>query len=171
MYSSVTPVNNTVLHIWKLLSKSWKFSSQGTIFCDCVWWQMLTRLVVMVSQYIQMSTHSPVPLKLIQCMSVIPQLLKIYLFLIEGQLLYNIVLVSAKHQHALPIGIHMSPLERFWERCLINICGTFTYLFFCKSPCFENNISFELAYTVILLLIAVMVYKCFFQTRDFFFFS
>ena len=33
----------------------------------------------------------------------------IYFFLIEGQLLYKIVLVSAKHQHESLIGIHMSP--------------------------------------------------------------
>ena len=31
------------------------------------------------------------------------------LFLIEGQLLYSIVLVSAKHQHESAIGIPMSP--------------------------------------------------------------
>ena len=31
----------------------------------------------------------------------------IYLFLIGGQLLYNIVLVSAIHQHESAIGIHM----------------------------------------------------------------
>ena len=30
----------------------------------------------------------------------------IYLFLIEGYLLYNIVLVSAKHQHESAIGIY-----------------------------------------------------------------
>ena len=35
-----------------------------------------------------------------------------YLFLIEGWLLYNVVLVSAMHQHESAIGIHMSsPLE------------------------------------------------------------
>ena len=33
----------------------------------------------------------------------------IYLFLIEGQLLYNTVMVSAIHQCESAIGIHMSP--------------------------------------------------------------
>ena len=33
----------------------------------------------------------------------------IYLFLIEGQLLYNIGLISAIRQHELAIGVHMSP--------------------------------------------------------------
>jgi len=32
-----------------------------------------------------------------------------FLLLIEGQLLYNVVLVSAIHQHGSAIGIHMSP--------------------------------------------------------------
>ena len=36
-------------------------------------------------------------------------LIKFIYFLIEGQLLYRIVLVSAKHQHESAIGIHMSP--------------------------------------------------------------
>ena len=35
--------------------------------------------------------------------------LKFYLFLIGGWLLYNIVLVSAIHQHESATGIHMSP--------------------------------------------------------------
>ena len=34
---------------------------------------------------------------------------KMYLFLIEGYLLYNIVLVSATHQHDSAIGVHTSP--------------------------------------------------------------
>ena len=34
---------------------------------------------------------------------------KIYLFLIEGYLLYNIVLVSAIHQHESVIGTHIPP--------------------------------------------------------------
>ena len=34
---------------------------------------------------------------------------KKYLFLIEGQLLYNTVLVSVIHQHESTIGMHMSP--------------------------------------------------------------
>ena len=34
--------------------------------------------------------------------------LKIYLFLIEGCLLYNIVLVSVIHQHELAIGIPLA---------------------------------------------------------------
>ena len=33
----------------------------------------------------------------------------IYLFLIERQFLYNIVLVSAIHQYESAIGVHMSP--------------------------------------------------------------
>ena len=79
MYSSVTPVNNTVLHIWKLLRVNLESShhkeENSVIF---VWWQMSTRLVVMISQYIQISNHSLVHLKLIQCMSLIPQFLNIY---------------------------------------------------------------------------------------------
>ena len=35
--------------------------------------------------------------------------LKKYLVLVEGQLLYNIVLISAIHQHKSAIGIRMSP--------------------------------------------------------------
>ena len=34
---------------------------------------------------------------------------KFFLCLIEGYLLYSIVLVSAKHQHESTIGIYMSP--------------------------------------------------------------
>ena len=37
--------------------------------------------------------------------------LKIHLFLIGGELLDNIVLVSAMHQRASVIGTHMSPLS------------------------------------------------------------
>ena len=36
-------------------------------------------------------------------------ILKFYLFVIKGQLLYSIVLVFAKHQHESVLGIHRSP--------------------------------------------------------------
>ena len=37
--------------------------------------------------------------------------LKIYLFLIGGPLLCNVVLASTVHQHESAIGVHMSPLS------------------------------------------------------------
>lgn len=46
MYSTMTAVSNTVVHIWKLLrEKILKFSSQEKQFCNYAQWQMLTNLL------------------------------------------------------------------------------------------------------------------------------
>ena len=82
-------------------------------------------------------------------------ILKFYLLLFGGWLLYNIVLVSAIHPHELAIGIHMSPLSwislppattlgcpepQVWAPCVIRqispgslILHTIVYIFQCNS--------------------------------------
>lgn len=46
MYSMMTAVSNTAVHIWKLLrEKILKFSSQEKQFCNYAQWQMLTNLL------------------------------------------------------------------------------------------------------------------------------
>lgn len=69
----VTIVSNTVLHIWKLL-RGWilKVLIRGKKLY--LWWWRLTRFVVVsVSQYLQISNHFVVYMKLIECyVSLIP---------------------------------------------------------------------------------------------------
>ena len=54
MYSMANTVNNTVLHIWKLLRVNYKSSRHKKKVYLCVWWWVLTRLTVMIIlQYVQ----------------------------------------------------------------------------------------------------------------------
>lgn len=76
MYSLLTIVNNTILHIWKLLI--WvdlkSFHHNKTESCNYVWWQMSTRLIVVFLLHIQISNPYIVHLRLIWCyMTIIPQ--------------------------------------------------------------------------------------------------
>lgn len=65
IYFMVTIVKNNVLHIWKLPRKqSLKGVTTGKKI-KCVWWDRLTRLiVVIVLQYTQISSHYVVHLKI-----------------------------------------------------------------------------------------------------------
>ena len=74
MYSKVIIVNNTVLHIWKMLRVGLKLSHQKKF--NYQQWMILTRLVI-IKQFIQVLNHDVVHLKLIKCcMSIISQFLK-----------------------------------------------------------------------------------------------
>ena len=66
IYSMLTTVNNTVLHMWQLLRvNTKKFSSEEKKFCNGMWWRMLTKLtVVIIAQDTQTSNHFVEHLKL-----------------------------------------------------------------------------------------------------------
>ena len=64
MYSMVTTINNVVLYIFKSLTVL-KVLSQEKKFVTVYWWTFTRLIVVTAMQYIQISNHYVVYLKLL----------------------------------------------------------------------------------------------------------